>query len=73
MSSLTSDSDCMSALIEIRCPSYLLEKYVCLEEAFKGVKYHIQVRECNENHRTKGGQFMLDLCRDYHDDTYHNL
>ena len=72
MSRLTSDSDCMSALIEIRCPSDLLEKYVSLEEAFKGVKYYIQVRECDESLRTKGGQFMLDLCRDY-DDTYHNL
>ena len=71
MSSLNSDSGCMSALIEIRCSSYLLEKYVSLEEAFKGL-YYIQVRECDENHKTKGGQFMLDLCRD-DDDTYHNL
>ena len=72
MSSMNSDDGLKSTKIELRCFSYMLEKYVSLKEVFNGCKYYIQVRECDENHRTKGGQFLLDLCKD-HNDAYHNL
>ena len=70
MSNFNADNELMiSALIEIRCSTYLLENYASLEEAFKGFNYYVQVRGCDENYTTKGRRFKLDLCKD-HDDVY---
>ena len=58
----------ISAQIEVWCSSDLLGKYVPLQEAFKGLfEYYIEVRECDENNRSKDRPFMLDLCEDEKD------